>query len=149
MWKWRIDCFTQVTQLFSSPERVASFQPSGSGNDVWLEKMSDTGTCSARAVKKADSKLNCFELESRWQRVGREEALQWIRFYLLCLLPILGRFYSKSRSDTQALRGKLYSLKDKFVTILFSHLSSWVEKQICSLSTFRIIIPVNLVKICF
>ena len=35
MWKWRIDCFTQVTQLFSSPEPVLSFQPSGSGNDVW------------------------------------------------------------------------------------------------------------------
>ena len=81
--------------------------------------MSDTGTCSARAVKKADSKWICFELESRWQRVGREGALQWIRFYLFCSLPILGRFYSKSRSDTQALRSKLYSLKDKFVTILF------------------------------
>ena len=84
--------------------------------------------CSARAVKKADSKWNCFELESRWQRVGREGALQWIRFYLFCLLPILGRFYSKSRSDTQALRSKLYSLKDKFVTFYFSHLSSSVEK---------------------
>ena len=119
MWKWRIDCFTQVTQLFSSAERVVSFQPSGSGNDVWLEKMSDTCTCSARAVKNADSKWNCFELESWWQPVGREGAPQWIRFYLFCLFPKLGRFYSKSSSDTQALRSKLYSLKDKFVTILF------------------------------
>ena len=47
---------------------------------VALATMSVTHTCRARAVKNADSKRNCFELELRWQRVGREEALQWYAF---------------------------------------------------------------------
>ena len=149
MWKWRIDCLTQVTQLFSSLERVVSFQPSGSGNDVWLEKMSDTGTCSARAVKNADSKWNCFELESGWQRVGREGAPQWIRFYYSVYFQNWVDFIV---SLVQTLKHWVVNCilwKINLFQFYFSHLSSSVEKQICSWSTFRIIIPVNLVKICF
>ena len=96
---------------FFSAERL--WQRCLAGKDVWHRHVQCT--CS----EERRLKWNCFELESRWQRVGREGAPQWIRFYLFCLFPKLGRFYSKSSSDTQALSSKLYSLKDKFVTILF------------------------------
>ena len=146
MWKWRIDCFTQVTQLFSSPERVVSFQPSGSGNDVWLEKMSDTGTCSARAVKKADSKWSSSHDGS--VSGGREPSNGYSFIYSVYCQYWADFIVSLGQTLKHCVVNCIL-WKINLLQFYFSHLSSSVEKQICSWSTFRIIIPVNLVKICF
>ena len=146
MWKCRIDFLTQVTQLFSSLERVVSFQPSGSANDVWLEKMSDTGTCSEERRLK---------VELLWARVTMaacREGGSPPNGYAFIYSVYFQNWLDFIVSLVQTLKHWVVNCilwKVNLLQFYFSHLSSSVEKQICSWSTFRIIIPVNSVKICF